>query len=74
MAEHLRDVARRFVDGELVAVGEPRHAVIDIESGAAPIAGGFLEGPVRIVSAQRRQSGRWDVEFVDLIEAEPSRA
>ena len=73
MAEHLRDVAHRYREGILIEVGEPRHAVIDIEPGDAPIVGGFLEGPVRIVSVQRRQSGRWDVEFVELVEAGPSR-
>ena len=72
MAEHVRDVARNFQEGKLVAVGEPRHAVIDIEPEDAPVVGGFLEGPVQIVSIQRRQNGRWDVEFVDLVETESS--
>ena len=71
MAEHLRDVARKFREGTLVPEGEPRHAVITIEPGDAPTVGGFLDGPSRIVSVQRRQSGRWDIEFVELVEAGP---
>jgi hypothetical protein len=71
MAEHLRDVARKFQEGKLVEEGEPQHAVITIEPGDAPAVGGFLDGPTRIVSVQRRQSGRWDIEFVQLVEAGP---
>lgn len=71
MAEDLRDVARRFREGSLVESGESGHALVSSEPGYRPAQGEFLAGPSRIISVRRRQDGRWDVEFVPLVEAAP---
>ena len=69
MAEDLREIARGFQEGALIPIGELQHAVMTSQPGHPLTAGGFLPGPSRIVSAQRRPSGSWDVEFVRLVEA-----
>ena len=72
MAEDLRDVARKFREGELVENGELEHAIMTSESGYPPSVGEYLASPSRIVSVQRRQDGQWDIEFGRLVEPESS--
>ena len=72
VAENLHEVARRFVDGELVEKGELGHTIMTTEPEYPPAVGEFIAGPSRIVSVQRRPDGRWDIEFVRLVEPESS--
>ena len=72
MAEDLRDAARKYREGKLVQSGEPEHAIVTREPGYPPTAGEFLAGPSQTVSVHRRQDGRWDIEFVHLVSADPS--